>query len=198
MKKSSVVQKLNPYYNEDIYYSCFKDRMNETLQSYFGGREFINVNISWAVTRLSKMIRCYKYMKKRTINLIDNNKYKTDNIQVTLKYLARVKYYQKKKSALEVKNDANLKEISNKGYRRIRGNKAFQEKRTSIFSHIYSELETQINNMEFMKKSIESSESGDKMKGKDSKELLELKQDLEKNSVEKKQGTPRFSTIVIE
>lgn len=198
MKKSSVVQKLNPYYNEDIYYSCFKDRMNETLQSYFGGKEFINVNIGWAVKRLSKLIRCYRFMKKRTMNLIENNKYRTQNIQVTIKYLARVKYYEKKKE-LEAEKNAKIREISKRSYRMIKGNKAFQEKRTSIFSHIYSELETQVNNKEYLKKSIESSESEDKMKGTDSEKLLELKEDLKNPIIEKgRRSTPRFTNIVIE
>lgn len=200
MKKSSVVQKLNPYYIEDHYYACFRDRMNETLQSYFGGREFINVNISWAIKRLGKMIRCYKLMKKRTLSIIEKNKFNTEKMHITIKYLTRVKFNQSKKISKEIKNEVAIKDYSNKGYRKIVGKKAFQEKRTSIFSHIYYELESQTASNEIMKKSIDSSssESGNNTKLSTLNQINELKQDLERNFQDKKPGTPRFSALVIE
>ena len=198
MKNSSIVQSLNPYYIEDKYYSVFKDRMSENLRILFPGKEYITVNISWAAKRLSKMIRCYRQMKERTLNLFDNHKINADNIQTAVKYYNRVRHYNSRRQSLESIGDS-INEINSRIISKGTANKIPQEKRLSYFSTIYSLLETQSGNMENVRKSFDFSSIEDKNNFSDIENKLESPKDKGIITAENESHiTPRFIKVHLE
>ena len=195
MKKSSVIQNINPYYKEDKYYCVVKDRISENIRMYFPKKEFMTVNISWAAKRLSKMIRCYKLMKERTIHLIDNMKVRPNNIQNSIKYITRVKYLETKRKPTVSTNVSINENLILKQSKRNSDNKIFKEKKGSIFSQIYSELETQSTIMDNFNKFDDSNSSNEDSYNhlKDVKDKSQIK--IRKKIESVQEITPRFSKV---
>ena len=141
------------------------------------------------------MIKCYKYMKERTIFLIDNHNIKPNNFQNSIKFMNRVKYFSTRRrsdeteTGIESVNEINIRRVSGLG----NPNKLLKEKFSSHFSQIYYQLEIQSRTLENLKKSFDSITSEEKNNNLTSEIKLEAQMIAkDKKNGNESQVTPRF------